>query len=101
MYRLGYVEEQREDLREWRRAAADVCADVGTMMVGLGLLYWGLLVAHATSLSHRWFLGLYDAADPLASLGDPFMWALWSVYWFVAVELVVRGVRQRRVVDDG
>jgi hypothetical protein len=101
MYRLSYVEPRSEEGQDWRRAAAGICLDVGAMMVGLGLLYWGLLVAHATSLSHRWFLGLYDAADPLASLGDPFMWALWSVYWFLAVELVVRGVRERRVGKSG
>ena len=100
MYRLSYVEEYGEDLREWRRAAAGVCVDIGATMVGLGLLYWGLLTAHAISLSHRWFLSLHDAADPLASLGDPFMWALWGVYWSLGVGLLVRGMRARRVESE-
>lgn len=98
MHRLGYVEEYGEDLQEWRRAAADICVDVGATLVGLGLLYWGLIAAHASSLSSRWLLSLRDATDPLASLGDPFMWALWGVYWCAGVGLLVRGLRARRSV---
>jgi len=96
MIHQSYVGEHRGDAEDWRASAANVCLQIGLTMIGLALLYWGLIIVHASSLGSGWVAALFARDDPLASLGDPFMWALWLVYWTVAFGLLRRGLAGHR-----
>ena len=95
MIHQGYAGRYRQE-EEWRSSGAEICLQLGLTMVGLGLLYWGLVLAYAHTLASGWIAGLFETTDPLASLGDPFMWTLWLVYWSVALGLLRRGLGERR-----
>ena len=87
---------------DWRPRAASVCADIGGAMVGLGLLYWGLLLGYAVSLSKGWLVALtVDASDPLAAVRDPFLLLVWIGYWWVAIGLLRRGLSRSAAAPGG
>jgi hypothetical protein len=96
MIQQSLSSSQLRAVEEWRASAADICLHLGAAMAGIGLLYWGLIVVYARSLSSGWVAAFFDRTDPLARLGDPFMWALWLVYWSVAIGLLARGWGERR-----
>ncbi len=88
-------------IRAWREAEATTgdrdCISVGVVMIALGLLYWGLLLAYAASLPVGWFAQVHVAGrDPLGAVKDPLMDLIWVLYWWIAVGLVKRGLRPVR-----
>ena len=99
MQHSSYVEDYG-GITDWNRRAAPVCADIGGAMVGLGLLYWGLLLGYAVSLSKGWLVALtVETSDPLAAVRDPFLVLLWIGYWWVAIGLLRRGLGEPRTAQ--
>ncbi len=78
----------------WRRETCEVCLQIGLPMLGVGLLYWGLVIAHAVSLGPSWAAEIAQQSDPLGSLGEPVMWAAWVVYWVVTMALLRTGMER-------